>query len=113
MSNTTPQETGDRFYTLNYWCMKGFNRYKMTPSERLVWLVLWRSATRSGKVTLAFSRIALETGYTVRSCKRIIASLKKKRIIVLHKRGNALGRVNEYYIKVLSRKPSHCASDKK
>ena len=102
MSDTKPK--GDRFATINYWMMHGFQEYGLEPKERLVWLVLWRSATPNGDVKkVSFRRMAHETGLAERTCKRAMKSLLNQGVVKLVHRGNQHGYTNVYQIQVMEK----------
>lgn len=95
------KESSSRFKTLNYWQRKGLIAVEATPPARHIWHVLWGHADELGVVTLSFSRLANETGYSVRCCQDKIKELIDKMVIKIVSKGNFKGKSNTYALSLI------------
>ncbi|NMC19179.1 MAG: helix-turn-helix domain-containing protein [Thermogutta sp.] len=86
----------DRFGWLNMFVdrtMRG-----LTHAEVVVWLCLFRHyQTKTGYARVSESRLAEQTGLSVRTVRRALAGLRRKRL-VSNRRKAKQGRIAEYYL---------------
>ncbi len=88
-----------RFNTINTVCLAVFNDMGITPSSRLVWLILWRNARPNGKVRISYNRIADESGLSRRRCITLVKELIDRELVKLLQKGRVPDRTNQYVIK--------------
>ena len=74
----------NRFETINYMFDIGFEKYEMTPSERIIYCALWNCADLNGLCTLSLNRLKSMTGLAKSTVQlginRFIRELKIVRI---------------------------------
>ena len=102
-SNLEKQKYG-RFETLNNVIRYDFLRLKVSPSARLIWLILWRHATVNGVVAITYDRLAADTGLARSSCIRLCKELREKQLLRVTHKGRRKGDPSRYLIRVYPKK---------
>ena len=97
-----------RFESLNLFLARGTSEAKLTLIEYAAWTCLW-AAERNGLVAISFSQITRETPLCLRAAKKAVASLQKKGLVKIAKRGDINGHVNRYILSPYPGAP--CALD--
>lgn len=101
-----------RFETINNVCLNDFPMLKVSPSARLIWLILWRNASSEGKVSISLSRLQVETGLARTTCIKRLGELIEKELVRVDWKGNRNGKVSRYSIIVYEAKPRKVVSSK-
>jgi hypothetical protein len=94
--DTAPRKTGGtagRFRTINNFL--DYSAQYLTPTEALVWVLLWRDA-REGLARTAQSYLASRAGVNVRTARRAVERLREVRLLT-RKRQGGIGRGPSVY----------------
>lgn len=67
-----------RWETLRWWVDVAFDLFSLTPSERLVVLIVWHHASPDGNAEVSNAELVAETGLSKRAIQLVLNSLAKK-----------------------------------
>lgn len=92
-----PREHGDRFATINAFVDATMST--LPRAAALVWVALWRDERR-GLARAAVSDLARRVGCNERTARRALATLKKRRLVEVVRRGRLHGGPSVYRLRV-------------
>jgi hypothetical protein len=97
------RSTGDRFAVVN--AFVDFTAGTLTRAEVLVWLVLWRDTKRDGTARTSQADLARRAGVNLKTVKRAVAGLRRRRLVTVVSRGNLRRGPSVYRVYPLSPPP--------
>jgi hypothetical protein len=98
------RKTGDRFAVLN--AFLDFTAGTLTRAEVLVWLILFRDTKPEGTARTSQADLARRAGVDVKTVKRAVAELRRRRLVTVVCRGSLHRGPSVYRVYPLSPPPS-------